>query len=115
MSVNFKYMSIDITSGASVSSQIDLGGTGYRHVYLEIPSYASGGTHYIKTSSDGSTYRRLYVQSDDASGVHVEEFQLAPGVSNCVVPLPMYGLRYIQIQNTTGTTDATNSFNLIFG
>ena len=114
MSVNFKKMSVDITSGATSSNGLDLG-TGYAHMYLEIPSYASGGTHYIKTSSDGSTFRRLYVPSDDASGVHVEEFQINQSISNCVAPLPAMGLRYVQIETTTGVTDATTTYNLIFG
>ena len=107
-------MAITLASSTTSTSGIDLGGTGYKHVYLEIPTFTSGGTQYVKTSADGSTYRRLYDLSDDAAGVHVEEFQMAQTVSNCVVPLPMYGLRYIKLENTTGIA-GTTTYNLIFG
>lgn len=114
MSVNFKTLSISLASSTTLTSGIDLGGTGYKHVYLEIPTFTSGGTQYVQTSSDGTTYRRLYAEANVSAGVLVQEFQMAQTVSACVVPLPMFGLRYIKLENTTGIA-GTTTYKVIFG
>lgn len=74
-------------------------------VFLEIPTFASGGTHYIQASnaSDGD-FRRLYTL-DPADGGH-NVVEMAPGLSQCLVPVPA-GFQYYKVENTSGVTDAT--------
>lgn len=50
--------SVDVASGITLSSSLDLGRS-YKDVYLEIPTMASGSDFYIQCSHDNSTFRRV--------------------------------------------------------
>jgi hypothetical protein len=105
--------SLDLASGATTTSDsIDLGHA-WDRVYLRIPTMTSGGTMYIQGSVDNSTFKRVYA-TDEANGT-VQIFQIAQTITNCVVPLPVEGIRYLKVENTTGMTDATTTFKIITG
>ena len=103
----FKVFSVDMTSGATKTSGIDLGGHAWERVAVEIPTMTSGGTLYVQSSSDDSTYRRI---SQPDGGSSVVNFQIAQTVTNTVAQLPPGPYRYMKVENTSGTTDTTVTF-----
>lgn len=103
-----KVYSVTMTSGATLTGALDLKGV-YDKVYLEIPTFASGGTLYVRGSSDNSTFRQIY-NPQNSSGV-VSVFQMAQG-GNQIVPLPAQ-FQYYKIELTTGVTNATTTFKFI--
>jgi len=96
-----KVFSQQITSGAtSAATPINLNHA-WDRVYLEIPTFASGGTHYIQgcATSDG-TFRRLYTIDPADGGNNVWQVL----TSQCIVPVPP-GFQYYKVENTTGVTN----------
>lgn len=106
MNTPIKYVST-MASGLTSSVAVDLGAA-YDFVGVEIPTFASGGTHYVQVSSDGSTFRRAWHMVAGVGTV----FQLAPTVSQAVIQVPS-GYQYYKVENTTGCTDVVNSYNFI--
>ena len=98
---------VTATSGALSSTAMNLGAA-YESVLLEVPTFASGGTHYVMISQDGSTYRRAWHMVAGVATV----FQIAPGASQSVMAIPA-GARYYKIENTTGTTDTVLTYGLL--
>lgn len=75
----------------------------YRTVYLQIPTFASGGTHYVNGSlNEGTTYYKFY-QDFTASGA-ATVFQIAQTASQALIPVQA-GVQYYKIENTSGIAD----------
>jgi len=98
--------SVDLTSGATSTSSVDLGAV-YRRVYLEVPTMASGSL-YIQASSDNSTFRRV-TEADPNQGT---DFVINSAVTQRLVPIPA-GFQYYKVESTSGATDTTTTFNII--
>lgn len=102
-----KVFPLTLNSGVTLSSSyVDLG-SAWDRVYLEVPTFASGGTFYpLGTNDANGTFRRLHTV-DPADGTN-NLVQFAQSVSQAILPLPS-GLRYYKFENTTGSTDAATS------
>lgn len=94
-----KLSTLTLVSGATLTPALNLGQC-WSSLFLRVPTFASGGTHYIQASYDnGTTYNRLAIFSGvDAA---VGPLQIAQAQSNVVLPLPP-GLQYLKVENTTG-------------
>jgi len=99
----------DVASGVTLTSSFDLG-RGFRRVYLEVPTMASGSL-YVQASSDDSTFRRVMIDNGNTSTVQ-QTFVVDSSVTARMVPIPA-GFRYYKIENTSGATDTTTTFNII--
>lgn len=106
MNTPVKY-STTITSGATLSAALNLK-SAFDFMSVEIPTFASGGTHYVQISTDGTTYRKAYHMVAGVATV----FQIAPTVSQAVLAIPA-GAQYYKIENTTGCTDVVNTYNIV--
>lgn len=87
------------TANVITSDQIHIGP--YSELGLEFSTFASGGTHYLLASSDGSTFRRVGVTNVDGS---VADFEIAPSNSGFVQCPVVVGAQYLKVSNTTGVT-----------
>ena len=98
----------NLASGVTIASSAVNLDHAWDRVYLEIPTFASGGTHYIQGSdaSDG-TFRRLHTL-DPADGGN-NEWIVAPSVSQVMVPVPA-GFQYYKVETTSGSTDTTTVY-----
>ena len=102
-----KSFEIDLSSGSTLTSALALGGHSWDNVFLEIPTHASGGTHYIHVSDDESgNFHRLHLIDEGDGGDNVIQI-LAP--NGKVVKLPN-GLSFVKVENTSGVTDSTMSY-----
>lgn len=94
--------------GANVTSAATNLKECYDKVYLQIPTHTSGGTQYVKASTDGTTFYPVY-QDHTASGA-AAVFQIAQG-GGYIVPIPA-GFNHYTIENTTGVTGSI-TYNFI--
>lgn len=102
-----KGFSVDVASGVTISSALNLGGHTWDNIYVEIPSHASGGTHYIQASNEVTgNFHRLSLVDPADGGDNVIQI-LAP--NGKVVRLPG-GLGNVKIENTSGVTDSTMTY-----
>jgi hypothetical protein len=103
-----KVFSQDVASGATSASDAVNLFQSWDRVFLEIPTFASGGTHYVQGSdaSDG-TFRRIYVV-DPADGAD-NVVQFAQATSQCLIQIPA-GFQFYKVENTTGCTDTTTTY-----
>lgn len=106
-----KPFTVTMTSGATLSTLIDLG-TSYEGYLLEVPSMSSGGDVYIQgaDSSDG-TFRRVYFNASTSTPAAV---QIASSVSNALIPLNARLPQYVKIEVSTAATATPYKFR-IFG
>jgi len=103
-----KIYHLDLASGLTSTSAINLKGI-YGRVYLDIPTFPSGGTMYVLGSDDNVTFRRVY--TDVTFGGVAAVFQIAQG-GNSLIPIPP-ALQHYKIELTTGVTDATTTFGFV--
>ena len=99
-----------LVSAATSTPAIDLAHS-WDRVFLEMPTFASGGTHYVQAqaTSDG-TFRRVYTIDPIAGDHNVVEIQ--PGLSQVMLPIPS-GFQYYKVENTSGVANgATYRFHV---
>jgi len=89
--------SINIASGVSLSSAIDLG-LACDKVLLGIPVIASGtNVNVFICESLSGTYRSLYHEPVAATPTPVQ-VSISSAVTNCFVPLSILNAQYLKIQ-----------------
>lgn len=88
-----------MASGLTIpTTGVDLGQT-WDDVYLEVPTFASGGTIYVQAAASlAGTYRRVYERS---AGTPVQFQTLS---SQAIMPIPA-GFQFYKVESTSGTTD----------
>ena len=107
-----KVFSADITSGATLSSAIDLS-QGWDEVSLQIPSFASGDDIYIQAATEANgTFVRVTFPPINSATAATNDFEIASGLGARIVPIPS-NYQHIKIELNSGQTDTTSSFNVI--
>jgi hypothetical protein len=107
-----KVFSVDVTSGATLSSAIDLN-QGWSSINLKIPSFSSASDIYIHAAESASdTFVRVMHPPINSATVAVNDFRIASGLSARVIPLPV-GYQHMKIELSTHQTDVTSTFEVI--
>ena len=105
MSRPLVYKAQTLTSGLTLAATgVDLG-DGWREVYLQIPTLASGSTR-VQCSFDGTNY---YGTAVDPT---TNTFTINSTITNCIVKVNMAG-RHAKVESTSGCTDAVKTYNWI--
>lgn len=94
-----KVFSTTIASGATLSSEVNLG-QAWNVAYLEIASMTSNAQHHIQAAAtSGGTYRRVTVNpvtmTTQAAALVV--WQVHSSVTSHMVPIPP-GLQYVKVE-----------------
>jgi hypothetical protein len=107
-----KVFSVDVASGATLSSGIDLA-QGWSDVSLKIPSFSSGSDIFIQaaTTSDGD-YLRVMHPVVNSSSAQVYDYKIASGLSARILPIPA-GYQHLKVELSTAQTDVTSVFEII--
>ena len=107
-----KVFSLDITSGATLSSGLDLS-QGFSEVSLQIPSFSSGSNIYIHAAgaSDG-TFARVMFPPINSATVATNDFTIVSGLAARIIPIPS-NYQHIKVELSTGQTDVTSIFSVI--
>ena len=108
--------SVSMTSGATLTSSIDLGQS-WETVYLAIPSMVSGTDIYLRagvSATDTVGYRVMHPVVNSSSA-QVQTFVIASAVSgNKLIPVPG-GFRYLFVEYSTATTATSHVFKVVCG
>lgn len=106
------YFTASMASGASATSEIDLGHS-WHQVWVSIPSMASGSdVYFLGTTQSGGTYKRMY-HAPTIGVATSTPIYVTSGVTNCIVAMPNLHMRYIKVQLSTATTDTPYTFQVI--
>jgi hypothetical protein len=109
---HFAVYTCTMTSGATLTNQIDLGGA-YTNAFLEIPAITNS-VHFIKAAnSDSGTFRRVYNPPLNSATVGANAFAIVSTATNCIVPIPQ-GLRYLKIESEIAIADGA-TYRVIVG
>lgn len=106
-----------MASGNSVATFPDLSGSFFQ-MTLEIPSGvtgfgAAGSTpFYIQGSGDGTNWRRYAANNANTSTSGTNDYIIASGTSNRMVPLPQITTEFLRIEASAVVTTATLVFKL---
>jgi len=95
----------------------------YVYTYLEVPTMSAGFSVtntpvWIQGSSDNVNFRR-YTNPDNTANtlvVGINDVVVASSVSNRIVPLPNFALRYVRLEisgTATGANAAPPTFKII--
>ena len=103
--------SVTIASGVTLSSAMTTPICG-NHWQLEIPSMTSGTDIYIKASSDGTTFRRIYHRPTLANSAPTPVL-IGSAVSNCMVDLDVLNYPYVKIELSTAMTATSAAFKVV--
>lgn len=108
----FTYFTCTMASGATLTNQVDTGGS-YSNAFLEIPAMTNS-VHFIKASRDSDgTYRRVYHAPINSSTVGANAFAIVSTATNCIVPIPQ-GLRYVKVESEIAIADGA-TYRIIVG
>jgi len=108
----FRVFSVTIASGATLSSEIDLGRL-FQKVYID-PTGANSEVRYQAAEKASGTYRQVYLpQAAGTSTVQANIWKVASAVSGGVIEGPT-GLRYLKIETTAAVSDGA-TLKLICG
>ena len=112
-----KVYTYELASGVTTATGYIDFGRSYSRVFLQIPTMASGDI-YIKAAAeyDGTvgTFFRVMREQGNTATVH-QTFMIGSTITNLIVPIPVAGLRYIKIENSSGATDTTTVFKILCG
>ena len=104
--------SMVVASGATLSSQIDIG-CGYNHMMLEIPTMASGTDVRIQGSlHSGGTFRPIHHRPTNSNDVPVA-VNVDSSITNCMLHLEFVNARYLKIELTTAMTATSAIFGIV--
>lgn len=107
-----KVFTVDVTSGATLSSAIDLK-QGWSSINLKIPSFSSGSDIYIHAAETADdTFVRVMHPPINSATVAVNDFRIASGLSSRCIPIPI-GYQHLKVELSTGQTDTTSTFEII--
>ena len=108
-----KTYQVTMTSGATLTSALDLSSRSWTTIYFEIPSMASGTDFYIRgAASLQGTYRIVKHPILNAPFFDINTFVIGSLCTDRLVLIPT-GLRYVKIEQSTAMTDTVSTFNLI--
>ena len=104
-----------MSSGGTLTSEVDFGNRQWEKVYLAVPSMASNTQLHIQVCTEsGGTYRRVKHPMINSSTVSTpNDFAIASAATNCYVPIPN-GFRFLKIESTA-TVDGGASFKMVCG
>ena len=98
-----------IASGATISSEIDLGRT-WKSVYLD-PTGASSAVRFQAAASSAGTYRQVYLPQPTTSTVQANIWTVSSAISGGMIQIPP-GLRFFKIDTTASVANGL-SFTVI--
>lgn len=101
-----------MTSGATLSSAIDLSPRAWSKIYLQVPTMASGSLFLQASPSATGTFSRVMQEKPNTSTVTINTFTIDSAATQRLHPLPG-GLQFIKIENSSGATDVVTTFNII--
>lgn len=109
---HFAVYTCTMTSGATLTNQIDLGGS-FTNVFLEIPAMTNA-VHFIKAAnSTGGTFRRVYNAPINSATIAANAFAIVSTATNCMVPIPE-GLQYLKVETEIAIADGA-TYRVIVG
>jgi hypothetical protein len=102
----FKVFPVTLASAATLAGPIDLGGHAWDRILVQVPTHASGGTHYVRTGGtlDDADMYPLYKIDPADGGQNIVQFIGANGL--CVEVGG--GLRFVSIENTSGIANGAS-------
>jgi hypothetical protein len=100
----YKVIAATMASATTTSSEVDLGGTGYEHVYLQIPASPGGDTRVFVARELGGTYVRI-----GGTSLH----NVASSISNCMVRLTDRG-RFMKVVSTTAPANGATYYFICY-
>lgn len=104
--------SYSIVSGESFTSAIDIGFPAAK-VLLGIPATTSGTAMRVQIGDSLSgTYRQLFHEPTGAT-ITPAIVSFPSSVSNCVVPLPTLGARFLKVELVSATCVNSYAFTVI--
>jgi hypothetical protein len=99
---DFKVHTLTIPSATTSSNEVDLGGAGHEHVYLQIPASPSGDARPMVARALDGTYVRIGDQTATLKNI-------ASSVSNCMVRLMDHG-RFMKVTVTTAAANGATYY-----
>lgn len=107
-----KYFSVDVTSGATLSSALDLK-QGWGELALQIPSFSSGDDIYLQGAiTSNGTYVRIMHPPVNTGTAEVNDFKIESGLAGRIIPIPAT-FQHLKVELNSGQTDVTSTFNVI--
>ena len=107
-----KVYTATLTTGATLTSYLDLSTRAWGQIYLEIPSMTSGTDLYVQGSHDSQTFRRVMHPTPNTHDFQINTFSIGSACSNRLVLIPN-GLQYVKIEASTLMSSTAHEFNLI--
>lgn len=99
----YQVFSVVIASGATLSSEVDLGGS-FARVYID-PTGAASEVRFQAAASTGGTYRQVYLpQSPGTSTVQTNAWKVASAISGGMIEGPA-GLRFMKVETTASVAN----------
>lgn len=99
-----KVYSVTMTSGSTLSAELDLGCC-YERMFLQVPTMASGSLYIKVSDQSGGSFYRLAISNTD--------FSVNSAATQRVHQIPAAGFRYMKIENSSGVTDTVMTFKVI--
>lgn len=101
-----------MTSGATLSSAIDLSPRTWNTVYLQVPTMASGDLYIQASPSATGTFNRVMHMRESTGTATIHTFVIGSSASQRMIPIPT-GIQFMKIENSSGATDVVTTFNII--
>jgi hypothetical protein len=98
-----RVFSVTVASGATSSSEVDLGAH-FSRALINIPASNTWDTQLLVAADTGGTYANLY------TGISTQ-FTVASSISNAMIPVENVG-RWVKIEVTTAAADGA-SYNIV--
>lgn len=102
---------VSMASGSTLSSAITFT-RAWDSMLLEIPTMTSGTDVYLKGSTDGTTYRRIYHEPTIANAAPGAVY-VTSAVTNCIVELTQGYYPYLKVELSTAMTATPATFKVI--
>lgn len=101
----YKVYPVTIASGATLSSEIDLG-MAFARIYID-PTGAASEVRFQAAATSGGTYRQVYLPNVNTSTVGTNIWKVASAVSGGIIEAPA-GLRYIKVETTAAVANGVS-------
>ena len=105
MSLEVKRFAATIASGATLSTEVDLG-KAYSKVLLELPSATTFNINIQGANASGGNFKRIYnaVSDNDAIVTAVEITSATAGANGAIVAIPQW-CQYMKVETQTAVAN----------
>lgn len=96
------YFSATVASGATLSSEVDLG-RAWTRLYIDVSGLASE-VRFQMSKTTGGTYRQILLPQPSTSTVQANIWKVSSGASGSFIEGPA-GFRYIKVETTAAVAN----------